>query len=221
MRHYAAAASQWRIVEIELLATVGFEAGLPAFQLPRVVVSKICYVQYRHCVQDLDYRTLIVLSVVLSDCCKSKNSCRDWAFSNTWLEVGLPVFQLPSSQNVTHCRKKNCSTCLFKTSIPAVPFRNSKHAVSTKSRFLRAQYPPPVLQYGCIMNHARPFVATSEKSQSHAEKQRVWSRSCGLQELLRTIQGLCPRFGLQDIDCALSCAIRLLQIKERLSRLSF
>ena len=45
--------------------------------------------------QDLDYRILIVLSVVLCDCCKPMNTCRDWAFSNSGLEVGLPAFQLP------------------------------------------------------------------------------------------------------------------------------
>ena len=49
-----------------------------------VVVSKICY------------NALIVLSVVLCDCCKPMNNCRDWAFSNTGLvEVWLPAFQLP------------------------------------------------------------------------------------------------------------------------------
>ena len=45
-----------------------------------VVVSKICY--------------NAVLSVVLWDCCKPTNTCRDWDFSNSELEVGLPAFQL-------------------------------------------------------------------------------------------------------------------------------
>ena len=49
----------------------------------RVVVSKICY------------NTVIVLSVVLWDCCKPTKTCPDWAFSNSELEVGLPAFQLP------------------------------------------------------------------------------------------------------------------------------
>ena len=48
-----------------------------------VVVSKICY------------NTVIVLSVVLWDCCKPTNTCRDCAFSNSGLEAGLPAFQLP------------------------------------------------------------------------------------------------------------------------------
>ena len=60
-----------------------------------VVVSKICYVQYSDCVQDLDYRVLIALSVVTCDCCKPTNHCRDWAFSHSGLEAGLPAFQLP------------------------------------------------------------------------------------------------------------------------------
>ena len=35
---------------------------------------------------------LIVISVVLySDCCKSMKNCRDWAFSNSGLEAGLPA----------------------------------------------------------------------------------------------------------------------------------
>ena len=48
-----------------------------------VVVSKICY------------NAVIVLSVVLCDCCTPTNTCRDWDFSNSGLEVGLPAFQLP------------------------------------------------------------------------------------------------------------------------------
>ena len=51
---------------------------------------------------------------------------------------------------------------------------------------------PPILHYACI-----PSLQLQKKNESHAEKQRVWSQSCGLQDLLRTIQWLCPRFGLQ------------------------
>ena len=49
-----------------------------------VIVSKIWTTGY----------WLIVLSVVTCDGCKPMNSCRDWAFSNSGLEVGLPDFQL-------------------------------------------------------------------------------------------------------------------------------
>ena len=92
----------------------------------------------------------------------------------------------PCSQNVTHCRKEICSTCLFKTSIPAVPFWNSKHPLPTRSRFLRATVRST--SSALWLHHAHPFVAATEKNLSHAEKQKVWSRSCGLQDLLRPIQ---------------------------------
>ena len=49
----------------------------------RVVVSKICY------------NAVIVLSVVLCDCCKPMSNCRDWAFRNIELEAWQPAFQLP------------------------------------------------------------------------------------------------------------------------------
>ena len=58
---------------------------------------------------------------------------------------------------------------------------------------------PPDLHYACIM--PIPSLQLQKKDLSHAEKQRVWSRSCGLQELL------------QYTDCALSCAMWLLQTK--------
>ena len=35
------------------------------------------------------------VTMVVWDCCKPRNTCRDWAFSNSGLEVGLPAFQPP------------------------------------------------------------------------------------------------------------------------------
>ena len=96
----------------------------------RVVVSKICYVQYSDCVQDLDYRILIVLSVVRCDCCKRMNNCRDSRLSflaTVGWKWGCQPFSSPCSQNVTHFRKEICSTCLSKESIPAIPFGNTNH----------------------------------------------------------------------------------------------
>ena len=173
-----------------------------------VVVSKICYVIYSDCVQDLDYRILIVLSVVTRGCCKPMNNCRDWAFRNIGLEVWLPAFQPPMfSKCDTAERREICLTCLSKKSIPAIPFWISKPPIPPRSRFLRAAVRST--RSALCLHHAHPFVAAEDKNQSHAEKQRVWSRSCGLQDLL------------QCIDCALNCAMWLLQTNERLSRLSF
>ena len=153
-----------------------------------VVVSKICY------------NTVIVLSVVLSDCCKPMNNFWDWAFSNSGLEVGLPAYQLPTFAKCHAVPNEICGTCLFQESIPGIPFWNSKHPLPTRSLNTSS---------ALWLHHAHPFVASAEKKQSHAVKQRVWSRSCGFQDLL------------QCSDCALSCAMRLLQTNQHLSRLSF
>ena len=59
------------------------------------------------------------------------------------------------------------------------------------------------------LHHAHPFVAAAGKSLSHRDKQSVWSQSCFVQD------------SWQCSDCALSCAIWLLQTNEQLSRLSF
>ena len=61
------------------------------------------------------YRILIVLLVMTCDCCKPMNSCRDWAFSNSGLEVGLPAFQLPMFSKCDALPKTDfcdCTVCL-------------------------------------------------------------------------------------------------------------
>ena len=79
------------------------------------------------------YNPVIVLSVVLWDCCKPTNTCRDWAFSNSGLEVGLPAFQL----FVGH-------VCFFRNPFPpfilGIPSIHSLPEASGSS-----------LHYGCIM----------------------------------------------------------------------
>ena len=114
---------------------------------------------------------------------------------------GCQPFSCPCSKNVPHCRKEICSTCLSKESIPAIPFWNSEHPLLTRSlRFPRApvQYAPSALHYGCIM--PIPSLHLQKKDVCH-EKQRVWSRSCGVQDCYN--------------------GMRLLQTNEHLSRLSF
>ena len=121
------------------------------------VVSKICY------------NALIVLSVVLCDCCKPMNTCRDRAFSNSGLEAGLPAFQLPMFVK--------CDALLK---------RKSKHPLPARS-FLRAAVrstsSTSLLHYACKSSH--PFVEDSGFV-AHAEKHR--SGQCrGLQGLLGNI----------------------------------
>ena len=100
---------------------------------------------------------------------------------------GCQSFSCPGSQSVTHCRKEICSTYLLNSSIADIPLRNA----TTSSALC--------LHFACKRSHPfNPFVEDSGFA-SHAKKQRVWSRSCCLQALL------------QYCDCALSCAMRLLQ----------
>ena len=75
---------------------------------------------------------------------------------------GYQPFSCPCSQNVTHRRKEICSTCLFKTYIPAVHFWNSKHLLPTRSRFLRATVRSTSSAF--CLHYAHPFVAASEES---------------------------------------------------------
>ena len=161
-----------------------------------VVVSKICY------------NTVIVLSVVLCDCCKHMNNCRDWVFCNSGSEVGCQPFSCRCTPTVTYCRKEICSTCWIKESIPAIPLRTSKHALPARSRFLRAA--APSTSSALWLHHAQPFVAAvGKRPVACREEDWVLSRSCGLQDLL------------QRSDCALSCAMWLLQTNAKLLRLSF
>ena len=89
-------------------------------------------------------------------------------------------------QSSTPCRKK----------VPECG-RNSNHPLPCRKKVPECG---STLQHLCIvLASCHPFVAAAGKNLSHAEKQRVWSRSYGLQDLL------------QCSDCALSCAMRLLQ----------
>ena len=141
---YVTAANQWAILEIELLAIVGWKCGCQPF------------------------------------------SC-------------------PCSQNVTHCEKKRfVGHVRLRNPFPPFLFGiPSIHSLPEAGSW-EQQY---ALHYGCIM--PVPLLQRQEKDASYAEKQRVWSRSCFLQDLL------------QNSDCALSCAMWLLQTNEQLLRLSF
>ena len=78
------------------------------------------------------------------------------------------------------------------------PFVKSKPPLPTRSLSSRERQYVRQLCISLRLHHAHPFVAAAgrdRKNLSHAEKQRVLSRSCGLQDLL------------QCSDCALSCAM--------------
>ena len=139
-----------------------------------VVVSKSCY------------NTVIVLSVVLSDCCKPMNSCQEWAFSISGLEVWLQAFQLPMIAKCEAVPNEICRSCLFQEFIPVIPLGMSKQPLPTRRRFLRAAARSTSCTSSALLHHAHPFVAAAEKNLSHAQKQRGWSWSCAM-SLLQTI----------------------------------
>ena len=124
---------------------------------------------------------------------------------------GCQPFSCPCSQNVTHCRKEICSTCLFKTSILARSVLEFQASTPYQKQVPESD---STLHQFCMMVASCPSLRCSfrKKHLSHVEKQSVWSRSCGLEDLLQYCD-IC--------DCALSCAMRLLQTNEHLSRLSF
>ena len=143
------------------------------------VVSKICY------------NAVIVLSVVLCDCCKPMNSCRDWAFSNSGLEVGLPAFQLPMFSKCDSLPKGYLGD-MFVFRNPFQPFRLGIPSIQT----LREAWVPEsgsTLHHLCIVVASCPSLRWATKDLPHAEKQRVLSRICGLQDLLQMMQWLCSQ----------------------------
>ena len=159
-----------------------------------VVVSKICY------------NAVIVLSVVLCDCCKPMNTCRDWAFSNSGLEVGLSAFLLPM---FAKCDALPTRDLLDMKGIHSC-HSFCEFQASTPYQKLEVPKSHSTLHQLCIVLASWTSLCCScRKNLSHAEKQRVWSQSCGLQSLL------------QCSDCALNCDMWLLQTDEHLSWLSF
>ena len=87
---------------------------------------------------------------------------------------------------------------------------------STYLPFVKSKSPLPTRNLRCLraaahstssalwLRHAHPSVAAAEKNLSHAEKQRVWSRSCGLEDLLRNIPisdgSMWPLWPLQNTE---------------------
>ena len=116
----------------------------------------------------------------------------NWAFSLRGLEAGRPAFQLRMFAKCDTVPNEIWGTCLFQESIPSILVWNSKHPLPTRTRswsFLRAERSiGPALW----LHHAHAFLAAAGENQSHAEKQRVWLRRCGLQDLLQyTVYWLC------------------------------
>ena len=132
-----------------------------------VVVSKVCYG---------------ILERVFPICHAIAMS-RDWAFSNSGLEVWLPAFQLSMFDILAFCEIE----------------------VSSPYQKLEVPESGSTLYQLCIMVASCPSLGCScRKNLSHAEKQRVWSRSSGLEDLLRNIPisdgSMWPLWPLQNTE---------------------
>ena len=144
-----------------------------------VVVSKVCYG---------------ILECVFSHWpCRLLQCVEIELLATAGWKCGCQPVSCRCSQNVTHCRTEICSTCLFKESIRAIPFWDFQASTP---------YQKQVPERGRTLHHVCirvvmpiPSLHLQTKDLSIAEKQSVWSRSCGLQDLL------------QYSDCALSCAM--------------
>ena len=132
-----------------------------------VVVSKICY---------NTVISVIVLSVVLWDCCKPTNTCRDWAFSNS----GLPAFQLPMFAKCDAAERiffrHVCLRNPFRPLLFGIP---SIHSLPEAWGSWERQYAPPVLHDGCIM--PIPLLQLQKKapvscSEAEGLVTQLWSR---------------------------------------------
>ena len=98
-----------------------------------------------------------------------------------------------------HPRRRFAWTRLFKKSIPAVPVLEFQASTPLSEAWgsRERQYAPPALHHAFMLaKDAHPFVEDSDKGiLCHVEKQWVWSRSCGLQGLLRNIDILLNDIG--------------------------
>ena len=142
-----------------------------------VIVSKVWVTGYWLCSQ--------LWHVTAANQWNPMNNCRDWQdwdFSIRGLEVGLPAFQLPMFSKCDALPKADIvwHVCLRN---PCLLWNLSLHCLPEAWGPWEPQYAPTVLHHACIM--PIPSLQLQKKDQSHAEKQRVWSRSCGLQELLQ------------------------------------
>ena len=126
--------------------------------------------------------------------CSEALSCALWLLqtNDSFVEIellatvswtcGCQPFSCRCSQNVTHCRKEICWTCLFKESFPAIPFGNSRHPLPTRSlTFLRRAARSS--SSSLWLHHAHPFVAAAEKIRLRQTSRRlghgvVISRNC-------------------------------------------
>ena len=136
--------------------------------------------------------TVIVLSVVLCDCCKPTNNCQDWDFSNGKLDVCLPAFRLPM-----FAKRDTAKMCFLGHSClrnPCLFWNLSVHSLPEAWGPWERQYAPPALHYACIMLAKDPWVRRlAAASLSAADVRKMW---CTAER--RCVGHVCLRFNCRD-----------------------
>ena len=187
----ATAASQWRIVEIHLLASAGWKRGCEPFgcrcsqhvttclfheSIPAIPFwnskHSLPLWEPQHAPPALHYCIIPKFVFTINWLCSSVTTA-DTAFSLRGLEAGLWAFRPPMFTTCDDMLFRNpfplflfWIPSMFQEFIPAIPFWISKHPIipiPTRSlRLLRAT--APFLSSALWLHHAHPFVAATEKS---------------------------------------------------------
>ena len=157
----------------------GLEAGLPAFQLPMYSMCGT-HCRKRFCSTCLfqEFRPFVkskpplptswaaarstssalwfgklkkMLSVVVWECCKPTNNCRDWVFSNSGLEVGATSLSAAHVRTMWRAAERRfaqhaCLRHIFRPFLFGIPSIYSLPEAGSRER----QYVPPAPHYACI-----------------------------------------------------------------------
>ena len=188
--HVTRAMKQWRIVEIEFLAKVGWKWGCQPFSCP-------CSKNVPHCRKE-------ICSTCLS---KESMPCVKIQASTPYQKLEVP--EICSTLHQLCIMVAPVASCLQKIELWYPRF--GLQAIDCDPGCLRTTRLLQVNDSAAdVLKIWLPGSGSCRfQTGRNAEKQRVWSRSYGLQDLL------------QCSDCALNCDMWLLQTNEQLSRLSF
>ena len=156
-----------------------------------VVVTKICYVQYsdwfcqRFGLQDIDCALRCDMWLV-----QTNEQLLEIEFLATvsW-KWGCQPFTCPRLKISLNAEKRFARHVCLRNPFP--PFLFGFRCIQSLPEAWGSwerQHPPPVLHYACIM--PIPSLQLQKRDQSHAEKQRVWSRSCVSQNCYNNVSSV-------------------------------
>ena len=172
--------------------------------------------ELQHALPALHYGCSMPIPSLYCNCRKSPSSAE---------KRGCQPFSYLCSQNVTQCRKEmnvtslsTQSMFLWKSKPPLGLSRKFRIFLNLASSSLLVCKASLLWNLSTVcstnsalcLHHAHPFVAASEKSTCLMQRSKAFGHAIVVSKMFWSIS-----------DCALSCAMGLLQTNEHLSRLSF